>query len=196
MPAKNLKLDGYGNIMIQPINIKDKECETVDPTGAPVERSMVGTRAKTIYKTPEGVEVPSNQLCKKFEIEGEEIIAPKFQPSKEVAKENITEIEDNSIMYRAIDRKFYNVVTDNQQLKDLIINQHKTLEFPFVGGLGWKMWKGVLTNWNNKLMLIACRGDIQKELEKYDEDTVELELEVLPQQKNMKKLVKAMAMID
>jgi len=196
MPAKSLSLNGYGNIMIQPINIKDKECETVDPTGAPVKRTTVGTRAKTVYLTDEGVEVPSSQLCKRFEIEGEEILAPKFQPSKEVDNENINEIDDNSIMYRALDRKFYNVVTDNQELRDLILTQHKTLEFPFVGGLGWKMWKGVLTNWNNKLMLIACRGDIQKELLKYDEDTVELELDILPQQKNMKKLVKAMAMID
>jgi hypothetical protein len=182
--------------MINPISIKDKDYETVDPTGQPVERKMEGTRAKTVYRTAEGVVVPSNQLCKKIEVEGEEIIAPKFQPSKEVAKDNITEIEDNSIMYRALDRKFYNVVTDNQQLKELVLDQNKTLEFPFVGGLGWKMWKGVLTNWNNKLMLIACRGDIQKELKKYDEQTVSLELEVVPQQKNMKKLVKAMAMME
>lgn len=196
MPAKSLVLEGYGNIMINPIAIKDKDYETVDPTGQPVKREVIGTRAKTVYKTPEGVEVPSNQLCKKIEVEDEEIIAPKFQPSKEVGRDNIQEVTDNGIIYRALDRKFYNVVTDNQQLKDLIISQHRTLEFPFVGGLGWKMWKGVLTNWNNKLMLVACRGDIQKELEKYNEDTVELELEIIPQQKNMKKLVKAMACFE
>ena len=196
MPAKSLKLEGYGVVMVNPIAIKDKALETVDPTGKPVERTVEGERAKTIYKTDEGVIIPGNQLCKKMDIEGEEIIVPKFQPSKEIPNDNITEISDNSIMYRALDRKFYNAVTDNQELKDIIINQNKSLEFPFIGGLGWKMWKAVLTNWNGKLMLIACRGDIAKELAKYDEDTVELELEVLPQQKNMKKLVKAMAMID
>jgi hypothetical protein len=196
MPAKSLKLESYGVVMINPISIKDKELETVAPTGDAVERSMEGTRARTVYKTAEGVEIPSSQLCKKMDVEGEEIIVPKFQPSKEIPKDNITEIEDNSIMYRALDRKFYNVVTDNAELKDLVINQNKSLEFPFVGGLGWKMWKAVLTNWNGKLMLIACRGDIAKELEKYDEDTVSLELEIVPKQQNMKKLVKAMAMID
>ena len=195
MPAKSLVLEGYGTVFINPINIKDKEYETVDPTGTSVKREMRGTRAKTVYLTAEGVEVPGNQLCKKIEFEGEDIIAPKFNPSKEVAKDNITEVDDNSIMYRALDRKFYNVVTDSEQLKELVLNQNKTLEFPFVGGLGWKMWKAVLTNWNKKLLLVACRGDIAKELEKYDEQTVELELETIPQAKNMKKLIKAMAMI-
>lgn len=196
MPAKKLVLGGYGSVFVNPINIKDKKCETVDQTGAPVKRTVKGERAKTVYLTPDGVEVPSNQLCKKFEVDGDEIIAPKFQPSKEIEQENIQVIDDNGIMYRALDRKFYNVVTDNEKIKDLVLNQKKTLVFPFVGGVGWKMWKAIMTNWNNKLILVACRGDIQKELAKYDEETVELELEVLPQQKNMKKLVKAMAMVD
>jgi len=196
MTAKSIKLDGYGTIMINPISIKDKEFETVDPTGATLKRTTVGTRAKTVYVTEDGTEIPNSQVCKKIVVEEEEIIAPKFQLSSEISNENISQIDDNGIIYRALDRKFYNVVTDNEAIKDMVINQNKTLEFPFVAGSGWKIWKGVLTNWNNKLLLVCCRGDIQKELKKYSEETLEIEIGVMPQQKNMKKLVKAMCMID
>jgi len=195
MPAKSLILEGYGNIMINPINIKEKEYDTVDTTGTPVKSKMVGTRAKSIYVTADDVEVPRSQVCKKIQVEDEEIIAPKFQPTKEVCKDNITEVDDNGLIYRGIDRKFYNAVTDNEKIKDLVINQNKSIEFPFVGGAGWKIWKAVLTNWNGKLLLVACRGDIAKELEKYSEETVELEIELMPQQANMKKMVMAMAMV-
>jgi len=178
--------------MINPINFKEKEYEVVDPTGMPVKRKTIGERARSIYMTADGVEVPGNQVCKKISIEGEDIVAPKFMPTAEVISEDIEEIDDNGLIYSAIMRKFYNVITDNKKIKDLILKQHKTLEFPFVAGLGWKMWKGVLTRWNDKLILVACIGDLKKELEKYSEDTVELELEVIPQNKSMKKLVKAM----
>lgn len=195
MPAKSVKLDGYGTIMIVPLNIKEKESETVDPTGQPIKSKMVGERAKSIYVSQDGTEVPRSQVCKKFVVEDEEMVLPKFSPTKEVAAENITEIDDNGLVYRGIERKFYNVVTDNEKIKDLVINQHKSLEFPFCAGAGWKIWKGVLTNWNNKLLLVGCRGDIQIELEKYNDDTVEIELDIVPQQQNMKKLVTAMAMV-
>jgi len=192
MPAKTLKLGGYGEIMINPINIKEKEYEVVDPTGKPLSRKTIGARARSVYMTADDVEVPGNQVCKKINIEGEDIVVPKFMPTSEVVREDIEEIDDNGLIYSAIERKFYNAVTDNKKIKDLILKQHKTLKFPFTAGLGWKMWNGVLTRWNDKLILVACIGDLRKELEKYDEDTIELELEVIPQTKSMKKLVKAM----
>lgn len=195
MAAKSLKLEGYGTVMISSINIKEPDFETVDPTGAPVEHKTIGERARSVYVTKDGAEISSSQVCKKIEIEGEDIIAPKFQQSKEVAKDNIEEIDDNGLIYRAMDRKFYSVVCDNPKLKDLVINQHKSLQYPFVAGGGWKIWKGILTNWNGKLIMVCCRGDLQKELEKYSEETLELEIEVIPQHKNMKQLVKAMAMV-
>lgn len=195
MAAKSVLLEGYGTIMIQPINIKDKDYEVVDPTGKSVEHKTIGTKARSVYVTADGIEVPNSQVCKKIPIEGEELIIPKFEPTKEVAADNILVIDDGSLVYRAIDRKFYNVVTDNKKIKELVIEQNKSLEFPFIAGSGWKMWKGILTNWNNKLLLVACQGDIQRELEKYSEETVELELEIIPKQENMLKLVKAMAMV-
>ena len=61
------------------------------------------------------------------EVEGEELVVPKFQPTKEVVEENISEIEDAGLIYRAMERKFYNVVTDNEKIKSWI---------------SWKRWLG------------------------------------------------------
>ena len=194
MGAKSLELQGYGTLMVQPINVKEKEWETVDSSGNPLQTKTVGTRAHTGYFTPDGAEVPSSRICKKIFVEDEEMILPKFSPTKEVAAENITEIEDAGLIYRAMDRKFYNVVTDNQKIKDLILKEGKSLTFPLCAGSGWKIWNGILTRWQDKLILVGCIGDIAKELEKYSEETVELEIESMPQQKNMKKLVAALAM--
>jgi len=48
MPAKAINLKGYGIIMITPINIKEKEFETVDTAGHPVTGKLVGARAKDL----------------------------------------------------------------------------------------------------------------------------------------------------
>jgi hypothetical protein len=192
MAAKSIMLDGYGTIMIQPIAVKECEGETVDATGNPLTYRMVGEHAHTMYVNKEGIEVPRNQVCKKFVVEDEEIIAQKFNPTKEVIAENISVTDDNGLIYRGLDRKFYNVSCDHQKIKDLILNEGKSLMFPVTFGQGFKIWQGVLTNWNNRLLLVACRGDIAKELEKYNDDTVEIEIGLVPQQKNMKKLVMAM----
>lgn len=193
MGAKALELKGYGTIMINPIDIKEQEFETVDPQGNPVSSKTIGTRAKSIYVTADGTEVPNSQVCKKFVVEDEEIICPKFSPSKDIDTENIEVIDDNALVYSALDRKFYNVVTDNQKVKDLVLKENKSLKFPITFGSGWKLWNGILTNWSGKLLLVACRGDLVRELDKYTEDTVELQIEVIPQQKNMKKLIKSLA---
>ncbi len=195
MVAKSILFDGYGAVSIQPISIKDKETETVDSEGNPLTLKYSGERAKSFYVTAEGVEVPRSQVCKKINVEDEDMILSKFSPTKEIAKDNIKEIDDVSLIYNGIDRKFYSVVTDNEKIKDLVITQNKSLEFPFIAGGGWKIWRGILTNWNGKILMVLVRGDIQKELEKYSEETVEFEIDIIPQQENMKKLVTAMAMV-
>jgi hypothetical protein len=192
MVAKELELEGYGTVFITPINIKDQESETVDQAGNPVTTKTVGERAKTIYLTQEGVELSSTQLCKKLAVEGEDLVIPKFKPTKKVPKDNITELDENGIVYRAIDRKFYNVVTDNQYIRDKVLKEGKSLEMPLSFAAGWKLWRGVLTNWNGKLLLVGCRGDLQKELEKYNEETVDIEIAAIPVEVNKKKLLKAM----
>lgn len=194
MAVKELTLEGYGMIHISGIGIKDREFETVNPNGESVVREVIGERAKTVYKTKEGTIVPGTQLCKKILIEDEEIIAPKFTPTKEVDNENIEEVSDNSMIYRALERKFYNVTTENGVLKNMILEQNVNLKFPISMGSGWKLWNGILTNWQGKMLMVCCRGDLVKELEKYADETVEFEIDLIPQQKNMKKLVKAMIM--
>ena len=196
MPAKAIELKGYGILKINPINIKEQDVETVDTMGKPVTGELVGSRAKRVYTNSDGVEIPSTMLCKKFIIEDETIITPKFSPTSEVPQDNISTLDENGLIYRAINRKFYNVVTDSEKLKNLIIKENKSLSFPFVAALGWKMWKCILTNWNGKMLMVACRGDLKKELDKYSDETVELHLEIIPQQKNMKKLLKAITMVD
>jgi hypothetical protein len=192
--VKSVELKGYGTIMINPIKIKENENETCDAQGNPVTSKLVGDRAKTMHYNKDGVEIPSSQLCKKFIVEDEELIVSKFNPSKEVDFDEIEVIDDNIIIYSALDRAFYNVVTDHEKIKQLVLVEHKSLKMPLVFGSGYKLWSGVLTNWNGKLLLVACRGDLVKELEKYSEDTVEFSIEALPQAKNMKKLVKALIM--
>lgn len=192
---KTLDIGGFGKVMINPLNIVEKEFETCDPTGQPLTSKVIGTRAKTVYVTKDGVEVPNSQVCKKFVVEDEELICPKFKGTSEVLGENVEVVDDNGLIYSALDRRFYSATTDNSKIQDLVLKQNKTLKFPITFASGWKIWQGMLTNWNGKLLLVACRGDLVRELEKYTEDTVELEIEVIPQQKNMKKLVKAMAML-
>ena len=85
--------------------------------------------------------------------------------------------------------------TDSKRLRELVLKHNKSLEFPLVVGNGWKIWNGILTNWNGKLLLVGCRGDIKKELDKYGDDMVEFEIESIPPQQNIKKLVKAIAVV-
>jgi hypothetical protein len=190
MAAKAIDLEGFGKIMINPINFKDREYETVDMTGQPLEHKTIGQRARTAYVTKEGIEIPNNKVCKKMSIEGEELIVPKLSPTKEVANGDIEILEDNGLIYSAIERKVYYVVTDNEKIKDLVLKQHKTLQFPAAFGSGWKGYNALLTYWNDKIILVGCRGDLRKEMDKYSEETVSIEIEIAPQ--NMKKIVKAM----
>jgi len=189
MAAKSLNIEGYGSIMITPINIKENDAETCDTQGNPVKTKMVGQGAKRTYVNDKGDEIPNNQVCKKFIVEGEPITCPKFTMTKDVPADNVEVIDDASIVYTGIERKFYNVVTDNDKIKDLVITQNKSISFPFTAGMGWKLWRGVLTNWNGKLLLVLCRGDLKKELEKYNEETIEIEIEMIPQNVNLKKMM-------
>jgi hypothetical protein len=196
MVFKEVNLEGYGKILIQPINIKEKEWDNVDPQGKEITSERIGESAKTVYKNSDGVEVPRNQLCKKISIEGEDLILKKFEQTKKVSKEDIEELDDPSLIYTALDRKFYAVTTDNPTIKKLVIDENKSLSFSFVAGGGFKIWRAILTNWHGKLLLVGCIGDLAKELEKYSEETVEIELDIINtiSPEKARKLLKVMAM--
>ena len=192
---KQIELQGYGTVMVSPISVKEQEFETCDANGQPLTKEVVGTRAKTVWRTGEGAEVPNSHVCKKLVVDGEEIVTAKFKPLTQIESDSIKEISDNGLIYRAIQRKLYSVATDSKRLRELVLKHNKSLEFPLVVGNGWKIWNGILTNWNGKLLLVGCRGDIKKELDKYGDDMVEFEIESIPQQQNIKKLVKAIAVV-
>ena len=190
MPAKTLELEGYGKVVLNPVNIKDKDYEVCDNEGNALKLTVEGKRARTVYKTKEGAEIPSTQVCKKFVIEGEEIIANKMNPTNKVEEDDIEQLEENGMIYNSIERKFYNVSTDNKKIKKLL-DEGKSLKFPFIAGLGWKAYEAILTKWKDHLVLVGCRGDINEALDVYRDETVELEIDVIPQGKKAKKLLKA-----
>ena len=193
MAAKAISLEGYGKIMINPINFENKEYETVDMTGQPVSKKTIGERAKSIYVSADGTEIPNNKVCKKINIEGEDIILPKFGITKDVSNADIEVVDDDSLKYNAIERKLFYVATDNAKIKDLVLVQKKSLKFPLVVGSGWKAWSGLLTYWGDQIVVVGCRGDLTKELSKFSEDTVDIEYDIAPQ--DMRKVVRAMAMV-
>lgn len=191
MVSKEIELKGYGRIVLLPINLKDREYDIVDSQGNALAKEMIGKRAKTIYKTKDGVEIPARQICRKLVIDGEEIIAPKMMPTSEVEQEDIEVLEENSEIYNALDRKVWGVVTDHERIKDLILRKNKTLRFPIIAGLGWKAYNGLLTSWKGRIILVGCRGDVNEALDAYQDQTVDFEIETLPQGKTAKKLLKA-----
>ena len=192
MGNKQIDLEGYGRIVIVPINFKDKEYETVDMEGNTLAYKK-GTVERGRYINKEGIEVPSSHLCKKIEIDGETIIQPKMNPTKEVAQDDIEVIDDNGQLYSAIDRKIYSVFTENSKIKDLILKQHKSLRFPFIAGSGYKIYEAIMTAWQDKIILCGCRGDIREALKMYSDEIVDIEISLIPEKPQTKKLVKALA---
>lgn len=190
--AKKIELGGFGVLHLNPIDIKDKEYETVDSTGNPLEHKMVGERARSVYVNKDGVEITNSQVCKKVIVDEETIIAPKLNPTSRVENEDIEVADDNSEIYNAIERKVYNVFTDSKKIKELV-NENKVLKFPFVAGNGWKVYNAVLTAWGSKLILVGCRGNITEALNEFNDDTLELEIELVPQKETAKKLLRAVA---
>ena len=188
---KTLELEGFGKIMLNPIDIKDSEAMTCDSEGNPVQHKQEGN-VKRFYANSNGVVIPNNMVCMNFNIYGDEVIAPKLNQTKEIARDDIEVSDENSEIYNAIERKVYNIFTDSQKLKDLLKN-NKVLKFPFVAGNGWKVYNAVLSAWKDRIVLICCRGDINKALDEFNDDTVEFEIDLIPQNETAKKLLKAVA---
>mgnify|MGYP001585905195 CR=1 FL=1 len=189
---KSIELEGFGKIMLNPIDIKDSEAETVDSDGNPIEHKQEGS-VKRFYANKEGVVIPNNRVCKKFFVDGEELITPKLNPTTKVEREDIEIGNENTAIYNAIERKIYNVFTDNQKLRELL-KSNKVLRFPFTAGNGWKVYDGILTAWkSDRFLLVGCRGDINKALDEFNDDTVDIELSLIPQKETAKKLLKAVA---
>ena len=123
----------------------------------------------------------------------QDIVENDFSLHKPENISGIAVLDENSDIYNAIDRKVYNVFTDSKKLKSLILDEGKTLRFPFVSGLGWKVYNACLTRWQERIVLVGCRGNINQALDVFSDDVVNLEIEAAPQAETAKKLLKAVA---
>lgn len=189
---QSIELEGFGKIMLNPIDIKDGDAPTVDSAGNPIEHKQEGS-VKRFYANKDGIVIPNNMVCKRFMVDGEELIAPKLNPTTKVEREDIEIKDENTEIYNAIERKIYNVFVEKKELIELL-KKNKVLSFPFTAGLGWKVYNGVLSAWGQgKYVLVGCRGDINKALDEFNDDTVDIELSLIPQKETAKKLLKAVA---
>lgn len=192
---RSIELEGFGKLVLYPLNVKDKEYEMCDKEGKALTKEMVGEGRKTIYKNEDKVEIPSSQICRKFVIENEELICPKFQITKKISGEDMEIIDSNDEMYRALERKVYFTFCESSKLKQMIIEQNKTIVINgLIVGVGWKCWRAILTNYAGHICLVCCRGDLNKALEQFKDEAeaIEFEIDIIPERKETaKKLLKA-----
>lgn len=188
--VKTIDMESFGRLILMPINFKEPKYSEVTLDGQPLKKERVGVGSKTIYKTPQGTEIPSRQICRKYTIGGEEVITPKLEATKEIKSEDVEILTDNSEIYSAVDRKIYFVSTESEKLKKAIFEENKSFKFPFVAGLGFKFYSAILTRWQDKIILCCCRGNINEALGVYKEDLVEFNYEIQPQKEAVKKLLK------
>ena len=196
MVYKKLEIEGIGKVLYQPIKVQEQETEDVSADGQPVERCSVGERAKTVYKLGDGTEIPSTQVCKKFVVDGEDIIMRKFKLTEKIGKDEIEYLDDKNLVYGATERKFYTVTTESSELKKLVLGEGKTLLFPFSAGNGFKVWNAALTSWNGSLAMVLIRGNVDKAYEMANDVEPCIQVDILPEQtENKKKLLKAIAVM-
>ena len=188
---KSIDLEGYGKVMLNPVDIKDKDYAVVDSQGNPLKMEVKGSRSYN-YVNSEGVIIPSNMVCKQFIIDDEVINTPKLKATSKVDNEDIAIADENSEIYNAIERKIYNVFTDSEKIKQML-KDNKTFKFPLVCGNGWKVYNALLTNWGDRMVMVGCRGDINTALSEFNDDTCELEMDIMPQKETAKNLLKAVA---
>lgn len=192
MTNKSIELEGYGKLILFPISIKDRQYEIVDSEGNPLKKIMVGKKAKTVYKTKEGAEIPQRLTCRRMIIDDEELIVGKMMPTKRVEKEDIEIIDDNTMMYDAIEKKIYNIFSTSKPLKKLILEENKSLKIgAIILGLGYKAHEGLLTRYQDRIILVCCRGKLSEALKIYKDEEVTLELDAIEDKEKAKKLLKA-----
>lgn len=185
MPNRQIEIEGYGVIIYNTINVKDKEYENVGLDKKPL-KWVSGSAIRGHFENEQGLAVPDSQVMKKVELEGETFFVGKLKPTSEVSADDVEIVDDNSEIYTAIERKSYKVFTDSPKLKKLLVDEKKTLKFPVTFGNGYKVYSGVLTLWNGQMVLCGCRGDINEVLKQYVDDEVEIEIAtIVPQAKKL-----------
>jgi hypothetical protein len=188
-----ITLEGYGDIHLFGIDFKDSEGETVDVNGNLLTHSIEG-RGKSVYRKEDGSEVSSKEVCKRFVIDGEPQIIPKIKPTTKIDKDDISILSDknNSVMARAVQKRIFRINTDSKKIRE-ILDSGQAMMFPVALGTGYKVWKAMLNIYetaNGKKVpaLFCCRGDMDQAFEEFSDDTIEIEIPVTDNSKQVKKL--------
>jgi len=188
---RKFSLEGFGDVLYEPVKVVEQELENCTPSGELVVRETVGERAKTIYKTADGKVISSASVCKKMIVDGEEIVVSKFKPISRVDKEDYSFTDDPGVVHNGAIRNFYKVKTDSKDLKAML-KEKKIISFPFTAGLGHKAWVACLMDWNGQPIMATIRGNVSKLLEQSKDDAIEVEIEAIPNEiQNKKKFLKA-----
>jgi len=195
---KKIELAELGIIHLNGIDFQEQKGITCDNQGNPLKYSIEG-RGTSSYRNANGEVIPRKEVCKKLNIDGEEIIVNRLTPTTKIEKDVIEIIEDkdNSKMKLACERKIYAIHTDSKKIKDLL-DEGKAISFPLVVGSGFKVWKGILNKHTTKsgkevMSLFAVRGNIDEVFEIYHNEPLSIELDVVPKEnaKNVKKMFSA-----
>ena len=191
---KSIELVGYGKVKIESVKFKDQEGETVDSDGNALSYVSEG-RGTSKYVRADGTECPRAEVCKKLNIDGEEIVVPKLKPTTVIDNDVISIIngaEHNNCELWALDRSWY-LAEPSDKIKAQL-NEGQVFEFPLVVAAGHKLWKAVMKN--TKLedgtvapVLFGVRGDARKAIRQYMDNPIEIELPMASEQKqNIKKI--------
>ena len=194
---KKIELIGYGSIQIEGLKFKDQDGINVDSDNKPLKYVVEG-RGTTKYVREDGSECPRNEVCKRLDIDGEEVVVPKLKPTTRIDNDVIAfvdESEHDKCELNAIDKAWY-LVNDAGKLKS-DIDAGKVMEFPLVTGSGHKLWKAVvkkrpLPDGRTAHMLYAIRGNIDNAIMSAMDSPVEFEIPMASDQKdNIKKIFKS-----
>jgi hypothetical protein len=185
---KKIELGGYGTISITPLKFKDQEGVAVDSDGNELKYVIEG-KGTSKYVRKDGTEVPRSEVCKKLNVDGEDIVVPKFKPTTKIDNDVISVVEDtqhNNCELWALDRSWYLAQVLGKVKAQL--DEGMVFEFPLVVASGHKLWKAVLRN--TKLedgsiapVMFTIRGDARKAIKQFLDNPIEIELPLATEQK-------------
>jgi len=194
--VKKIEIEGYGNIFLNGVEFKSVEGKAVDNQGNPLTRFSESVRGKSGWKDKDGNVVAGKDVCRQMNVKGEDLVIQKLKATKKLAKSELVERSKADADYEWAnggERKVYVVNTDGKELRQLL-EDNKSLVFPFVAGGGHKAWKGILRQHTTKkgksvFTLGLTRGNIDNAFDSFADEPIEVELGVSPDNANVKKLV-------
>jgi hypothetical protein len=194
---KKIEIEGYGQIFLNGIDFKRAEGKPVDKQGNPLTRfNDGGVKGVSGYKDINGNVISSKEVCKSFNIKGEDQVVAKLKATDKLGKSDLIEKSRADAIYAFNDggeRKLYVVNTNSKELRDYL-NEDKAFIFAFVAGAGHKGWKGIITKHTTRTgkdqFILGCAGgSIDKALDAFADEPIEVEIGITADNGDVKKLV-------